>query len=332
MVKKYLQAKEKHHYVWAQYLKRWSANERDVYYTTQKGNIVCESVRGVVMNKGFYQIKNLTSSHLDVIKGFSSKSPENLQEQHMLLLNDFLRRQKLELLYEKSNIKNLEAEKLLYATKCNMLENLHSSHESECKSIISALASRELNILNDTQNFMLFMQFFGHQIARTKTFKDTVIAGVSGTNNTTLDIARSMNDCWWFLSYMFGMNIGANLYVTRKDDVHCLLINDTEIPFITSDQPVINVHEGLIDSQNIPPKDEECDFYYPISSQVAYMVNRSKRFEPGVVNVDFNVVNELNTKMAKKANVHIISNSFESLKLLKKFIGLHFNNVESWFS
>jgi hypothetical protein len=329
MVKKHLQAKVKHHYVWAQYLKRWSANERDVYYTTQKGNIVCESVRGVVMDKRFYQIKNLTPSHLDVIKGFSSQSPENLQEQHIILLNDFLRMQSLEALYEKSNIQDLEAEKLFYATKCNVLENLHSAHENECISIISALANRELGILDDTKNFMLFMQFFGHQIARTKTFKDTILKAVSGTNSNT---ANSMNDCWWFLSYMFGMNIGADLYVTRQSDVHCLLINDTEIPFITSDQPVINVHEGLIDNKIIPPKDQTCDFYYPISPQVAYMVNRSKRFERGIVNVDFNVVNELNTKIAKKSNVHIISNNSESLKHLKKLIGLHFNNVESWFT
>jgi hypothetical protein len=330
-MKKYLQAKNKHHHVWAEYLRRWSSNGRDVHYTTAKGNIVCDSVKGLAMEKHFYQIEPLNDSHIKVIKGFSALSPDdNLQKLHMSYLNDFLLRQYLEQKYKQSGVELEDAEKILHATKCNMLEDLHSAHENEVQPIISALASRKLEILSDPKNLMLFVQFFGHQISRTKTFKDTCIAGISGSNsNTDISIAAIMDECWWFLSYMFGMNIGADLYATRKVDKHCLLVNDTETPFITSDQPIVNVHELLQHDVIKPPNDEQCDFYYPISPQVAYMINKSDRFQRGIVEVSNDIVNELNIKVARKANVSIISNSTDSLKPLLKYIGSHLTTVKS---
>ena len=69
MVKKHLQAKSKHHHVWAEYLRRWLLNERDVYYTTAKGNIVCKSVKGLAMVKHFYQVKPLANALDGVLRG-----------------------------------------------------------------------------------------------------------------------------------------------------------------------------------------------------------------------------------------------------------------------
>jgi len=331
MVKKHLQAKSKHHHVWADYLRRWSLNGRDVYYTTAKGNIVCESVRGLTMEKNFYQVKKLSDAHIEVIKGFSSKSSESLQAHHMSYLNDFLHMQELEEIYKKSGKEIEEVQKVLHASKCNMLEDLHSAHENEVQEIISSLANRDLATLTDNKNFILFMQFFGHQISRTKTFKDTVIAGVSRTDSkTSINVAKDMNECWWFLSYMFGINIGSELYLTRKKDAHCLLVNNTSIPFITSDQPIINVHELLDDEKIEPPSDDHCDFYYPISPKVAYMINRSDRFHRGINNVTIDIVKELNIKVARRANVNIISNCKDTLKYLLKNIGFHLNVVNSY--
>ncbi len=330
-MEKHLQPKSKHHHVWADYLRRWSLNNKDVHFTTAKRNIVCDSVKGIAMEKHFYQITPLDRAHIAVIKGFSVKSPKELQELHMSYLKDFLLRQSLEGKYRKSSVQIEEAEKLLFAMKCNMLENLHSSHENETQPIITALANRDLTILNDANNMSLFMQFFGHQISRTKMFRDITIVTMSGFKSMTeKNMAVVIEECWWFLSYMFGMNIGADLFATRKEDKHCLLINNTEIPFITSDQPIINVHESLQDNIVAAPDSKQCDFYYPISPKVAYMVNKSERFERGLVEVSLEAVNELNIKIAKKANVHIVSNDTASLKPLIKYVGAWLQTVQSY--
>ena len=283
------------------------------------------------MEKHFYQVKPLSSIHIEVIKGFSSRSPRDLQAHHMSYLKDFMRRQESEEIYKKSGKEIEEVQRVLHASKCNMLEDLHSAHENELQDIISSLANRDLATLSEPKNFMLFLHFFGHQISRTKTFRDTIIAGISRADlKPQKNIAIAMDECWWFLSYMFGINIGADLYATRKIDKHCLLLNETSTPFITSDQPIINVHELLNDEEMVPPNDDQCDFYYPISPQVAYMINKSDRFRRGINNVSIDTVYELNIKVARRANVNIISNCKGSLESLLKSIGNHLNIVKSY--
>lgn len=328
-MKKHLQAKVKHHHVWDSYIRRWSDNKRDVWHTTNAGNVAHGSAKGLAREDNFYQIQPLMKAHVDAIKGMSELSPKPLQKQHMSYLKDFLKRQHIENLYIESGIKDEEAEQLLHATKCNMLEDLHSAHENEVNPIIAKLADRDLSVLDDFKNQCLFVQFFGHQISRTKTFKDSIIAGFARADSKTeTQLAKTMEECWWFLSYMLGMSMGADIFSTRKEDRHCLLINDTDTPFITSDQPVVNVHRALTDEVK-PPEDHQCDFYYPISPTVAFMVNKSDRFPSGKVQVSVDIVYEMNIKIAKKANVHLFSISKESLKPYKKHIKTNLNAIKN---
>ncbi|GIU04826.1 MULTISPECIES: DUF4238 domain-containing protein [unclassified Shewanella] len=336
--KKSLQGKKNHHHVWANYMRRWASDNKNVFYTTKNNkNIVRkDSVKNVAVERHFYRVQPLTREHVQVIKRWSSESPEDLQELHMSYLNDYLKMQYMASVYKQSGIKDEVADKMLEAWRCNGIENYHTAHEDEVQDVLKALANRDLSVLDDSENMIHFMQFFGHQIARTKNFKDLANTGM-GKSNELIDerlralaehIAKLTQECWWFIGYMFGMNLGRSLYLDRKDDVHCLLINDTVTPFITSDQPIANVHQALTDEIK-PPEDHECDFFYPISPNVAYMINKSNRFPRGKVQVSVDVVEEMNTKLAKKANVHIIGDSEESLKPYKKYVGVNLNAVKS---
>lgn len=330
MTKKHLEAKRQHHHVWANYLKRWSTNGKEVYYSTIRGKIAFDSVKSIAVERDFYQISPLNTSHIEAIKALSSLSPIGLQKLHTSYLKDFIKIQKLEDCCATAGIKNEEAERVIYATKCNLLENLHSAQENEAREVIESLANREFDALNIGKNTINFINFFGHQISRTKTFRDTVLTALLKKDiETGTSLAKNLSECWWFVSYMLGMNIGADLYATRKIDNHCLLLNDTDIPFITSDQPIINTHTSLQENEISPPEDEHCDFYYPITPSVAYMINKSDRFQRGINQATVDVVNELNIKLAHRANVYIVSNNKDSLKPLLKYVGLHFKNVRS---
>lgn len=327
--KKQLEATKNHHQVWANYMKRWSPDNLRVYYTTKKGNIGYDSVKNVAVERHFYRVEFLTEEHLEVIKNVSKHSDDSLQQIHMSYLSDYLSMQQYSMLYEKSGVKDDMADKLLEAWKCNGIEDYYTKHEGECQHILERLAARDLSVLEDYDNMMKFMQFYAHQMVRTKTFKDTVIAGISSPSAQTNPLAsKRMEECWWFVAYMLGMNIGRSLFLDRKTDNHCLLINDTNTPFITSDQPIINVYQPFDNDEVRPPEDHECDHYYPISPNVAYMINKSDRFPAGLVKVGLDVVEEMNLKMARKANIHIISNSESSLKPYKKKVGEWFGVVK----
>lgn len=324
MAKKHLQAKKNHHYVWANYMTRWSNGEKQVWHTTQTGKICQQSVRNISKEQYFYKVGRLTPEHVELIKAWSSQSPEDLHKIHMQYLSDYLLYQKLESIYENSGIKDKETDKLFHAMECNGIENYHSSHENEVKKILDELSQGNMDILNDNENMLEFSNFYGHQITRTKTFKDSSLSpqkSIIENHALGRKLLQLTDECWWFISYILGMNIGRSIYLERKEDNHCLLINNTTTPFITSDQPVINVHNDLDDNNISSPEHHQCDFYYPISPTSAYMINKSNRFSCGVSYVTEEVAQEMNIKMAKRANIHIIGDSKESLLPYKKYVG-----------
>lgn len=72
-------AKIKNHFVWQHYLKMWSQNERDVFYTTQSGKISNDSVKGLAMERHFYKCQSLSPTQLDIIRLTSSNAIQILK-------------------------------------------------------------------------------------------------------------------------------------------------------------------------------------------------------------------------------------------------------------
>ena len=319
MSRKDLEAKKRHHYVWANYLARWGNGTKNVFYTTATGKFAHGSVRAIAADDYFYKTTTLTSKHVEVIKGFSRQSPASLHQQHMSYLSDFLMMQKAETIYRESDIRNQEVELHLHAMRCNLLENLHASHEKIVLPVLAALADEQLEVLQDQQHMIEFMAFFGHQISRTKTFRDGLIQVQPRRNALEIEMADTMVHAWWFLSYMFGMSIGFSLYAGRHNARHALLINDTMVPFITSDQPVVNVHSCVSETEFSAPK--HADLYYPISPRVGYIICDSERFTSGKNELDETTVAELNSKVAAQAMVHIIGDTENAIRPFKRYIG-----------
>lgn len=328
---KILQAKRKHHYVWANYMMRWSPNALDVYYSTKKNNIAVDSVRGLNVERDFYKMNNLTNEHIQVIKGFSRCSDDVLHKEHMSCLDNFLLVQQLSDVYKGSGIQDKKMDALLKAVYCNFIENYHSVHESRVHLILESLANKDLSVLGIDNNMLIFMVFISHQITRTKAFKDNILtACVESNSPINANFENVVKECWWFMGYMFGKNIGRSLYLSRKYYTHSLLINETNKPFITSDQPIVNTHQAVTNKVK-KLEDYEYDLYFPISPKVAYMINRSSRFPEGKVQVCVDIVDEMNIKIAKNAHVHIISNSNESIRPYLTYIGTNFKRNKEHF-
>ncbi|WP_150141487.1 DUF4238 domain-containing protein, partial [Candidatus Enterovibrio escicola] len=104
---------------------------------------------------------------------------------------------------------------------------------------------------------------------------------------------------------------------TRHSDKHVLLINETSEPFITSDNPIINVHESL---KNIPKGQapEYMDAYYPLSPKYAYMINNSDRYPSGKASITRDEALKFNIEMAAKADEHVFARTEAQLKEVKR--------------
>lgn len=315
-IPKPLQPKRENHYVWANYLKNWSTNNLDVWYTTKKFKIARDSVKAIAKERDLYKSKYITKKQLDFILFLSAQSPNELQNIYKSFLNTFLHLQEIEKTYLQSNKIDQEIIAHFEAFKSNTLENIHTSIEKDAYIILDELIKKNLKILEKTDNMIKFMNFLGHQIARTTPFRDKILA-----SQTNQDIKTIFKESWWCISYMFGMNIGASLFKTRKIDKHCLLINDTNEDFITSDHPIINVHPKINANDLVPPSDEEADFFYAISPKLGYMINKSDLFQTGITYVSIDFIKEINQKLAFYADQHIIGTTEAQLKVYKNYVG-----------
>jgi len=93
---KQLQLKRENHYVWANYLKNWSTNNSDVWYTTKKLKIAYDSVKAIAKEKDLYRSQHLSQQHLQEILILSERSPMELQNLHRSFLKSFLQFQEIE--------------------------------------------------------------------------------------------------------------------------------------------------------------------------------------------------------------------------------------------
>ncbi|MDW5418741.1 DUF4238 domain-containing protein [Iodobacter sp. CM08] len=315
---KYLEAKKRHHVVWANYLLRWSKDRKNVFYTTKTGKIAHDSVKAIAVDDYFYKLSFLTPTHIEIIKAYSEQCSDQQQQLHLNILNQFLTIQTTESKFRKRNIRDIRSENMIHALKCNALENLHSIHERSASPILAALAEGELDVLQDQQNMIAFMFFLGHQMVRTKTFRDGVAKSLPRRNDSEINHANATTGAWWFLSYLLGMNVGTYFYSSIHDNTHALLINNTPVPFITSDQPIVNVHTCVSETEFVVPLNADC--FYPISPTVAYIICDSNRFMPGKNEVDEATAKEFNTKVAAQAMLHIIGNTKEAIQPFQQFI------------
>lgn len=313
---KQLQLKRENHYVWANYLKNWSTDDLNVWYTTKKLNIAYDSVKAIAKEKDLYRSQYLSKQHLDVILFFSKQSPKELQNLHKSFLDAFLLIQEIEKTYLLSNKVDKKLIAYLEAFKSNTLENIHTSIEQDVDIILRELQKHNFQILENLENMCKFMNYWGHQIARTTPFRDKILA-----TQTNQDLHTIYKESWWLMSYMFGMNIGKSFFETRNIDHHCLLINESDEDFITSDHPIINVHPKINENDLVPPSNEEADYFYAISPKLGYMINKSDLFQNGINYVSINFVKEMNRKLAFYADQYIIGKTEIQLQTYKKLVG-----------
>lgn len=319
-------AKKRHHHVWAEYLRRWGNGTNNIYYTSKTGKVAQDSVRGLVVERDFYKVTPLNDKHIHIIKMMSEKSGPQQHELHMSYLADFLKIQALEEHYRSGSPKSSELEDHLEATKSNMLENLHCGHEQDGAKVLGELAKGSMDVLDDKNKMLDFLIFFGHQFTRTKTFRTNFFNSFKGGLPTEDVLEATVKHAWWFISYMLGMNMGRSVYFSRKDDTHALLINNSKVPFITSDQPIVNVLSLEIGPPRVPC--EQADLYYPISPTVAYVICNSTRFKAGCNEIDANTASQLNRKLASMSRINLFGDSVEAIAPYKGLVGCGYPVVQ----
>ena len=328
-----MQARKNQHYVWEHYLKAWVCNEQNEVWSSHNGRVGRRPISRIASSEYFYEVKPVNDDEKKYFQlFFLHRYPKDVQDEMLryidILNTPFRLNKELNFVnflvaaklggydkipeYMRKELEQLKTKNDILAK--NIVEERHGEAETQAVKWLNALINKDLDffdfekpmvtvndhLTNEGYNFVLFvcMQYF-----RTK----KTIERHSGALKKSLENPEWNNilphykidiqniDPENITPHFLRLNEMATAFAlwTSKANL-TLLMNDTNCPFITSDQPVINLKA---DYQNRGKEVEGLVFYYPISPHLAITINDLGKLNK--VSLDVGRVTEFNKYMLK---------------------------------
>lgn len=251
--------KRRHHHVWQQYLKPWTAN--GVIWCLQNDRIFSTGTSVIAIEKDFYKLHNITQADIELINMLFAKGHHLSRKNHAHLLSVLMKPFHIAAQgtcsQDRTNIN-----KYLDDYSSNVLEDYHASIEASFIPLLGSALKGDIRFYEDDEQCILFLNYLCTQYMRTKGIKERAIYLCKADGSA--DLSR----VWNVMIHMFAADIGASLFVERKRRKLILIHNDcTEVPFLTGDQPAINLKAVQLG----PP--DRLAIYYPISPQLALLLS-----------------------------------------------------------
>lgn len=252
--------KKLHHFVPKFYLRAWAPDEK--IFCLQDGKVTHRNLEKVGAENYFYRLNEITPEDADFIeKAIIADSPEGLKESHRFLVHALTVPHKAKRVLEQTGRENSEEMALVDQQIVEMNENFHTSIENLFQPILQSMKEGDLAFLTDQQKRHDFHFGLSVQYSRTNHVKRSHLSMKKENYERYLRIAN-------ILTHIAATNVGCSLAGDHEKYRVVLLDNTSEIPFVTADQPVINLSAN--------PKDfkapEKFELYYPLSPTKAMML------------------------------------------------------------
>jgi hypothetical protein len=189
-------------------------------------------------------------------------------------------------------------------------ENLHCFVEDRFKPILDLLLSGDLGFLQDTERAITFYYGLCVQFTRGNHIRR------SRHNMTQEEFDRHMRVSN-VLANIIAVNVAHSLFVDRNLYTVLLLENASEVPFVTSDQPIINLSSNP--TRFKPP--EKFELYYPLSpSKAAMLLEPESVHYPSNLSISAAQAHMYNVRMAACSFRQVFSTSTKELEAIREDI------------
>jgi hypothetical protein len=295
------------HYVSRFYLRQWTTNNELYFLNLTTGRIRQCGVGGVANEELFYEIHELTTEEIDLVEHAliepCSKHLRELQKQFLALytLAPQLRRRL-------GNTIDPTFRSVLDEELANSAERHHKRIEDCLKPFLDSMLSGDVRFYSDAKQAAAFLYAICLQFTRTNRARQAAISTI-GTKYKGVDAQR----VWEVSSFVVAGSLGCSLYADRGNFRLVVLNNNTDTPFITGDQPIINLHPS---PPGLPP--DQLEFYYPLSPRKAMLLLEATNYAHSDSSVDAMTVNNYNVLIAKHAYEQIFSNDQRYLEVIRK--------------
>lgn len=242
--------KRRHHHVWQLYLRPWTASGS--IWCLQNNRIFPTGTTRVAVEKDFYKFQRLTPADEQMVQLMFEKSHPSARQSFQSLMDKLMFPFRVvEAIPGAAESESIARSLDEYAS--NVLEELHSDVEARFIPLLKCALNGDISFYGD-KRCIAFLDFLTKQHMRTKGIKERVAATIKPIGDA------DMRRVWSMMSLMFAQNVGASLYRERKRRRLALLHNCSNIPFITGDQPVINLQ---------PMATQGVTIFYPLSPTLA---------------------------------------------------------------
>ena len=185
----------------------------------------------------------------------------------------------------------------------NIVEDHHEAIENALRPFVDQLLGGNTNFFSEPKKAADFLYFVSIQYFRTVQIREAFISRINYPN---VDLRR----VWLVLSHIFAVNMGHSLYIDRAAFCLQVLKNDSNVPFITGDQPLVNLLSNP--SKGAPPP-SEFELYYPLSPRIAVVLTERGRGTRFPERLTQQWVRSLNQAMANHSYVEVYGNSEDAL-------------------
>ncbi|PRD56777.1 DUF4238 domain-containing protein [Sphingobacterium gobiense] len=260
-----MEVKKKQHYVWKQYLKNWSYNEKQIYFLHKNSNEVkVTNLENIAQQRFFYEVDAFSENEESILAYLINEwSNDYSRDTNLALLKRFFIYSRAKRALDKLSI--YDKEERLNVVKKNTLEDLHSIFEKFGEKLLIVNDLSDLSFFNTLEEKVKALIYLCIQYTRTNQMHSKAMNGLSLANHLPESSLK-------FIAVTFAITLASNLALVHKLRV-TLLKNATNIDFITTDQPIINTKT---DFNNPTQATELLEFYYPINPRVALLVSTSE--------------------------------------------------------
>jgi hypothetical protein len=309
--------KKRHHYIWREYLRNWSINEKINSLLLQDKKILNDvNLMNVGQEKFFYKLEEFTREEeiilFELVKSWSNEATLEMNLEIFKTFTSYSKLKKIADDHFKLNPNNhLKLQSKLDAFKYNSIEDIHTLLESFGKKIIAIKSMEDLKFLDDEKELFLTMIFIAFQYVRTKKMR----AYVENVIKTHPILSIKFVDPFAFI---FSTNLADSL-TFHQDLTFTLLENFTSKEFITSDQPLINLKKDIKDVNN---KVKDFKVYYPLNPRLALIIHCGEKAKEKYIleKPDEGEINKLNKFMLTNSDRFIFSQTPELLEYYKTFL------------
>ena len=289
---------KKQHYVWRYYLNPWKKNpkEKKIWtYIFEANKVDYVSLMDVAQESYFYKMYELASVEILACWNFAKQFPPFIWSIAESLLKG----------YEAiSNNMMSESDKRDFSL--HVIDNMQTNIEKMGRPLLSCHSLEDLRNLPDIYQAVYYLCT---QYCRTKKMRENGINGYLQLNKPLL--SELYRKAFPYISILMATKLGHSIAVANPNTRYIFVKNESSIPFITCDQPAINLRiDELDDNGDI----KDFELFYPTSPTTAIMIVFNPQLEEySEIIADDNFVDDKNKKMCKNALSFIFANGKDIL-------------------